>query len=154
MILVDSGVWIDYFRGTVTPATDCLDLLLSRELLAIADLGLTGVLAGLATEREFNQVRKLLLTLDLVELGGAQRALAAAHNLRTLRARGVSTGTPMDALIATCCIENDLALLYGGCTFDPFVTYLGLRSALAETSGGAHVFQVQQTRAPYLVHPV
>ena len=38
MILVDSSVWINYFRGTVTHQTDTLDSLLSTEPLAIGDL--------------------------------------------------------------------------------------------------------------------
>lgn len=50
MILVDSSVWIDYFRGTITPQTDKLDGLLGRELLAIGDLILTEVLQGFAVD--------------------------------------------------------------------------------------------------------
>lgn len=38
MILVDSSVWIDYFRGRATPQTDHLDALLGSEPLAIGDL--------------------------------------------------------------------------------------------------------------------
>ena len=38
MILVDSSVWIDYFRGTATPQTEKLDKLLGLEPLAIGDL--------------------------------------------------------------------------------------------------------------------
>ena len=41
MILVDSSVWIDYFRGTVTPETEKLDSLLGQQPLAIGDLILT-----------------------------------------------------------------------------------------------------------------
>ena len=44
MILVDSSVWIDYFRGTVTPQSDRLDTLLSSELLFMGDLILAEVL--------------------------------------------------------------------------------------------------------------
>lgn len=86
MILVDSSVWIDYFRSTVTPQTDCLDALLPRELLAVGDLILTEVLQGFASEREFNQARKLLTSLDIINIGGQDTALAAARNFRTLRA--------------------------------------------------------------------
>ncbi len=54
MILVDSGVWIDYFRGTATPAVDKLDQLLGYELLAIGDLILIEVLQGVKRDRDFN----------------------------------------------------------------------------------------------------
>jgi hypothetical protein len=35
-------------------------------------------------------------------------------------------------LIATYCIENDYALLFSDRDFNPFVDYLGLRSALCD----------------------
>ncbi|MGB9988118.1 hypothetical protein [Pseudoduganella rhizocola] len=38
MILADSSVWIDYFRGSVTPQTDALDAALAREPVVIGDL--------------------------------------------------------------------------------------------------------------------
>jgi len=38
LILVDSSVWIDYFRGTITAQTEKLDKVLGREPLAIGDL--------------------------------------------------------------------------------------------------------------------
>lgn len=41
MILVDSSVWIDCFRGTATPQAERLDALLGSELLIIGDLILT-----------------------------------------------------------------------------------------------------------------
>ena len=44
MIVVDSSVWIDYFRGTETPQTGALDRLLGVEELAIGDLILAEVL--------------------------------------------------------------------------------------------------------------
>ena len=46
MILVDSSVWIDYFRGAITAQTDKLDKLLGTELLAVGDLILAEVLQG------------------------------------------------------------------------------------------------------------
>ena len=44
MILVDSSVWVDCFRGTVTPQTDRPDGLLGSEPLAVGDLILAEVL--------------------------------------------------------------------------------------------------------------
>lgn len=54
MILVDSSVWIDYFKGPVNPQTDTLDELLGNESLTTGDLILTEVLQGFADERDFN----------------------------------------------------------------------------------------------------
>lgn len=131
MILVDSSVWIDYFRGTRNPQTDTLDALLGTEPIAIGDLILTEVLQGFGSDRDFNRARKLLATLHLVEVGGRDVALQTAKNFRTLRALGVTVRKTIDTLIATRCIDSRLTLLYSDRDFDPFVEHLGLRSALA-----------------------
>lgn len=133
MILVDSSVWIDFFRGAVTPQTERLDSLLGSEPLVVGDLILAEVLQGFSSERDFNQARKLLTALDVVELGGQEMAIQAARNFRALRARGVTIRKTIDTLIATRCIESDYSLLFSDRDFDPFVEHLGLRSAMAES---------------------
>jgi predicted nucleic acid-binding protein len=78
LILVDSSVWIDYFKGTIAPHTDRLDSLLGHELLAVGDLILTEVLQGFPNDRDFNTARKMLTSLTVVELGGQEIAIQAA----------------------------------------------------------------------------
>jgi len=133
MILVDSSVWVDYFRGTQTPETERLDALLGLEPVAIGDLILAEVLQGFASDREFEQGRKLLSAFPLIDLVGKDIAVLAASNFRTLRARGITIRKTIDTLIATSCIEHDLSLLYSDRDFDPFVEHLGLRAALPKT---------------------
>ena len=127
MVLVDSSVWIDYFRGSITPQTDRLDQLLASEPLAIGDLVLAEVLQGFLSDREFNHARKLLLSLTIVHIGGTEAAIQAARNFRTLRMRGVTVRKTIDTLIATRCIEDGYELLHSDRDFDPFVKHLGLR---------------------------
>ncbi len=70
MIVVDTSVWIDYFRGVVTPQSDKLDALLGIEQVLTGDLILTEVLQGFVSERDFNQARKLLASVPLIPLVG------------------------------------------------------------------------------------
>lgn len=130
MILVDSSVWIDYFRGVPTPQTDRLDALLGIEPLIGGDLVLAEVLQGFADDRDFNQARKLLASLIIVDLGGKDVAIQAAKNFRALRQLGITVRKTVDAIIATRCIRSGFTLLYSDRDFDPFVQHLGLRSAL------------------------
>ena len=127
MILVDSSVWIDYFRGTDSVAADSLDQLLQTEPVAIGDLILAEVLQGFAVERDFAEARKLLTALKVVTLGGEALAIEAARNHRRLRALGFTVRKTIDTLIATWCIENDGALLHNDRDFDAFEKHLGLR---------------------------
>ncbi|MCX6620827.1 MAG: PIN domain nuclease [Acidobacteria bacterium] len=127
MILVDSSVWIDYFKGAITRQTEKLDSVLGREPLAIGDLILTEVLQGFADERDFNQAKKLLISLTVVELGGQEIAIQAARNFRALRSLGVTVRKTTASVIATRCIESGYDLLHNDRDFDPFEKHLGLR---------------------------
>lgn len=133
MIIVDSGVWIDYFRGTSTRESDKLDSLLGTEQVAIGDLILTEVLQGFSAERDFNQARNLLTSLEVVSLVGESVAIKSAENLTKLRAAGFTVRKTIYTIIATCCIESDYALLFSDRDFEPFVRHLGLRSVLANS---------------------
>ena len=127
MILVDSSVWIDYFRGSITPQTEKLDQLLAQEPLAIGDLVLAEVLQGFTDERVFLDVMKMLTALTVVDLGGQEIAIQAARNHRSLRKLGVSVRKTIDTVIATRCIESGYDLLHCDRDFDPFARHLGLR---------------------------
>jgi len=133
VILVDSSVWIDYFRGIQSPQTDRLYALLGNEPIATGDLVLAEVLQGFGSPQDFNQGKKLLRSLAIIELVGADIAIQAANNFRALRSRGITVRKTIDTLIATSCIEKGLALLYSDRDFDPFVEHLGLQSAMSGT---------------------
>ncbi len=130
MILVDSSVWIDYFRGAITDHTEALHDLLGVEPLAIGDIVLTEVLQGFSSDRDFDHALRVLGSLTLIEIAGRDVVVQAARNYRTLRARGHRVRKTIDTLIATRCIEDDLTLLFSDRDYDPFVQHLGLKSAI------------------------
>ena len=130
MLLVDSSVWIDYFRAKSTPQTEWLDAERSRQHLAIGDLILAEVLHGCDSARDFEFTRSILAQLHQVEIGGTAIAIAAARNYRILRAKGITVRKTIDTLIATRCIIDSHSLLYSDRDFDPFVEHLGLKCAV------------------------
>ena len=97
----------------------------SRWLLG--DLILTEVLQGFTDEHDFNQARKMLTSLMVVELAGQEIAIQAARNFRALRKAGVTVRKTIDTVIATRCIESGYDLLHSDRDFEPFVKHLGLR---------------------------
>lgn len=131
MILVDSSVWIDYFNGRSTPETDLLDRMLGQEPVAIGDLVITEVLQGFRLDRDYRTAKDLLLSLEVFELLGAEQAIRCAESFRALRKKGVTVRKTADVIIATFCIERDMALLHCDRDFDPFHRYLRLRNALS-----------------------
>ena len=132
MILVDSSVWIDFFRGNDTPQVDRLDALFAQERIVVGDLILTEVLQGFRTEQDFDLARKTLENFETVDLGGADIALQAAKNFRTLRRLGFTVRRTIDTIIATKCIDTGFSLLHSDRDFEPFATHLGLKLVYAE----------------------
>jgi predicted nucleic acid-binding protein len=131
--LVDSSVWVDYFNGAATPQADRLDELLGTVPVAVGDLILTEVLQGFGTEREFNEARRLMSALEVVNLGGLDVAIEAARNYRKLRELGVTVRKTIDTVIATRCIVDGLQLLHSDRDFDAFEQHLGLRCVACQT---------------------
>ena len=76
----------------------------------------------------FNEAHRLLLSLSVIDIAGADIPIQAARNFRGLRQRGVTVRKTIDCLIATRCIESGYALLFSDRDFDPFVEHLGLQA--------------------------
>ena len=87
MVIVDSSVWIEYFRGTKHPETEWLDRELHRQPLGITDLILCEVLQG-TSDSAVQKVQSELLRLNIFQNCSLPLAVAAAHNYRVLRRRG------------------------------------------------------------------
>jgi predicted nucleic acid-binding protein len=132
VILVDSSVWIDYFKGRATLQTGLLEGLLDSQELAIGDLNFIEVLQGCKIEKEFNEVRRLLGRLDLVVLGGDDVAVPAAKNYLKLRQLGLTVRGTIDVVLATRCIVSGYRLLHSDRDFDAFEKHLGLKCVFSD----------------------
>ncbi len=130
MIVADSSVWIDYFNGVVTGQTECLHTLLGEELVLMGDIILTEVLQGFKEDSKFRKARQLLETLPCKQMLGRDLAIRSAQNYRRLRQKGITVRKTIDVMIATFCIESDLALLHSDKDFEPMSKYLSLKSVI------------------------
>lgn len=129
MIVVDSSVWIDFFNGVNTPEVERLDGLLGVTPLAIGDLILVEVMQGFRSEKAVATARQLFRSLTLLPMLGSRNAWKAAENYRALRSKGITVRKTIDGIIATACIEANLALLFSDRDFQPYVEHLGLEPA-------------------------
>lgn len=126
MILVDSSVWVDFFRNRPTAQAEWLDRNLGVEGLVVGDLILAEVLRGLEDERGFEEAGRWLGRLEHVVLGGMDIAVQAARNHRALRSRGLTVRGTVDLIIATRCLADGLQLLHCDHDFDALEEHLGL----------------------------
>src|SRR4051812_11484316 len=112
MILVDSGVWIDFFRGVESLSTQRLAQLVQSHAVGVGDLMLVEVLQGFTSDREYAEARRLMALFPLVTIVDGKLAIQAAENFRALRRRGITVRKTIDTLIATRCIVDGHQLLY------------------------------------------
>lgn len=130
MILVDSSVWIDHFRGTVNAQTRQLERWLSGQDgpqdIGVADLVVFEVVRGFATAKAQARARDLLLALEVVEIGGVDNALQAATLYRRLRETGRTVRSPIDVLLASYCMTHGHVLLHRDADFEALKDLGGL----------------------------
>jgi len=130
MVVVDSGVWIDFFNGANTPQGATLRRLLSRgeTELIVPDLVLYEVLRGFRHERDYLQAETLMLSMSVEATGDPELARRAATHYRSLRALGITVRSAIDVLVATFCIDRGHTLLHRDRDFNAFEELRGLRA--------------------------
>lgn len=126
-VLVDATVWIAYFRGDSTPRTDLLHELLGYAPLVTADLVLAELFRGFPQDADLEQARAALARFPRYEIGGQELALASAGFSRVLAAKGATVPPLAQRLIATWCIQKNIALLHDDPAYESFEQNLGLK---------------------------
>ena len=127
MLVVDSTVWIDYFKGVENLQTDYLDQIADKTPILMGDLILAEVLQGFRDNADFEKACRALGKYIQDEMVTPELALQSARNYRMLRREGVTVRKTIDSLIATFCIENEHDLLHNDSDFDGYEKHLGLR---------------------------
>lgn len=114
MILVDTSVLIDFFRGVKNDKVEKLrSVIINRIPYGICSLVYMELLQGAKTEKEYELLRKYLATQIFYELkNGRESYEAAAMNYLKCRKNGVTVRSTIDMIITQIAIENDLFLLH------------------------------------------
>jgi hypothetical protein len=106
--LVDTSVWIDFFRG-VASIKELLTKLLARDRVFTAGPVLFELLQGIKSSEERGQVKEALLSVNFLELTPADWEGAAVIS-RELRSKGITI--PMtDLLLAQLARTHDLEII-------------------------------------------
>ncbi|MGV0985769.1 MAG: type II toxin-antitoxin system VapC family toxin [Limnohabitans sp.] len=128
MILVDSSVWIDFFRGGRSAQSQTLASCLGDSSIEVgmADLVLFEVMRGFRASAVMRQAQALMSALPQVEIGGTAHVLKAAERYRQLRQSGRTVRSPIDVLLASYCITHGHTLLHRDADFESLKTLGGL----------------------------
>lgn len=114
MILVDTSVLIDYFKGIRNKGTEKFNQVIDRKIpFGINNFVYLEVLQGAKTDKDFRLLKKYLDTQKFYDLKNAQESFAeAARMYLKLKKKGVTVKSTMDCLVARVAIENGLFLLH------------------------------------------
>jgi predicted nucleic acid-binding protein len=127
VIVVDSSVWIAYFRAADIAATRKLDALDLDVGLLVGDIVLLEVLRGARNSAQARQIEHELHRFDIAPMLGERLAVKAAENYRFLRGLGITIRASANLIIGTYCIEHGHVLLHDDRDFDPMREHLGLQ---------------------------
>lgn len=111
MILVDTSVWIDHYRGTDSAEALWLNSAIRNDVdLCVCGIVLTEVLQGIKSIRHYRRVKQVMEALVYLQMFQNSYILAA-DLYRDARAQGKIIRSTIDCLIAACAISNDVPLL-------------------------------------------
>lgn len=99
-VVVDSSVWIEFFRGRDFPA---LEEALSEGRVLVPPIVVAELVAGATARGDSKKVADLIQDLELVETPRAHW-VRVGELRRRLRGRGLSVSTP-DAHVAQCALD-------------------------------------------------
>ena len=127
ILLVDTSVWIDFFRGwSVSHVAALEQALQAGDDVCICGLILTEVLQGIKSDVDYRKTATYFKSLVFLPMS-YPTFLRAAEIYRALRRHGVTVRRPIGCLIAATAIEHDVFLLHNDPDFDPIEKYAGLR---------------------------
>jgi predicted nucleic acid-binding protein len=119
MVLVDTSVFIGYFRKLNGVSGDKLDYIIDNDLpYGICNYVYQELLQGARNKREYALLKEYLSTLPFYDLRyGKQSFENAALMFFNCRKNGITIRSTVDLIIAEIAIENDVYLLHNDMDF-------------------------------------
>jgi predicted nucleic acid-binding protein len=127
MTLVDTTVWINFFKGHDTPHVRHLETLIGAdEDICICGVILTEVLQGVREDKDYDAVSTRFDAFLYLPM--SQKTFRkSAEMYRLLRKKGVAIRNSVDCMIAAVAIEHDMPLLHNDRDFFPMANHCGLK---------------------------
>lgn len=133
LIIVDTSVWVDYFRGIQSHQTKLLaNLLANTNRVTITPTVLQETLQGIRDDSQFTQIRESLLVCIILRLDPTEAAIEAAQLYRMLRKKGVTIRKPNDCLTAYYGLFHDVPILHNDIDFVQIARYTALKMVPTE----------------------
>jgi predicted nucleic acid-binding protein len=128
VILVDTSAWIEFLRGTGSPAALRVEALLAEDTtLATTDVVVMEVLAGARDDLHEARLRRLLRRCQHLSVEAPDDFLAAARLYRQCRAGGDTVRKLVDCLIAAVALRSGVRVLHFDRDFEALERHTGVQ---------------------------
>jgi predicted nucleic acid-binding protein len=124
-MLADTSAWIEFLRGTGSPACVSVRHAIRRQTLAITDPIYAELLAG-ARPHEVDRLLRLLSEQDYHTVAPRLDWLNAAEIYRNCRSRGETVRSILDCVIAAVAIRSGLPIVHHDRDFDTIARHTRL----------------------------
>jgi len=129
MILVDTSVLIDFFRGSANKSVhDFKEIIRHQTPFGISSVIYQEVLQGVKSKKEFDALNEYLSTQHFFNPRDQLTSYAdAAMIFYKCRRSGITIHSTIDCLIAQTALEHKLLLLHNDKDFTAMAPVIGLR---------------------------
>ena len=118
-LLVDTSVWIDFFKGEEHQRVKTLIHYLENDLpIDLCPTIVQEILQGITSDKQFKEIKEYLLAFPVLDDDPLTMAIEAASLYRELRKKGVTIRKSNDCLIAAYAIKHKLQVLHQDRDFD------------------------------------
>ena len=125
-VLIDTSVWIDFFRGAASRENALLKECLSRrDHIFTAGVIVQEILQGIRDDSQYRSVREYLFLFPKIDAEFSDY-VDAADVYRNLRKKGLTIDSPVDCLIAVLALRHRLSLLHKDSDFTVIARYYPL----------------------------
>lgn len=123
-IIVDTSVWIDFFKGTDTEQVKILVAYIEEdEPIYLCPTIIQEVLQGITNDNQCNKIKDYLLCFNVLNDDGLESAFGAVKIYRKLRKKGISIRKSNDCLIAQYAFKYNLKMLHKDRDFDMIIEH-------------------------------
>ncbi len=112
MVLVDSSVWIDFFKNKPTREVMILKDALKNDSVLMCEIVVMEVLRGISDDSQFLQIKNLFASLEQVRVINSENWNKAINWFRFIRKHGYSVISQKDILLAVFCYETGVPILH------------------------------------------
>ena len=136
MIVVDTSVWIEFFKGTGSSFDQHLAELIRVDApIALTEVIYCEVLQGIRDDSVHARVREILQAFPVLLLDGLRSADRAVALYRACRRRGLTIRSTVDCLIAAVCLDAGAELFHHDRDFDVLAKVADLKLYRPSTEG-------------------